>query len=87
MPMHPLCKRDWTTTAQLDIKHQGATVSWPPRNWREMDSDVKLMTVEYVAMFLALKKEFPRLGQRALLQKYHCHLKIVGENVTGKKAS
>ncbi|KAH3698339.1 hypothetical protein DPMN_085858 [Dreissena polymorpha] len=52
-----------------------------------MDSNVKLMTVEYAAMFLALKKEFPRMGQRALLQKYHCNLKIVGENVTGKKAS
>ena len=37
-----------------------------------MDSDVKLMVVEYASMFLeqALKKEFPRMGRRAMLQKY-----------------
>ena len=72
MPAVPSARREWAeTTVKFSI---GDTqIEWPPKNWKEMNSDKKLHAWEFVSTQLEflLTGSFPTMERIDLLDKYN----------------
>jgi hypothetical protein len=74
MPMCPPAQRDWSKVAELTLEREHGKLVWPPKNWRTLTADQRLMAHEYAALFLeqGTGNQFPaETSRRLLLDKYN----------------
>ena len=66
MPLFPPAKLEWETRS-VNIPSKKTSVEWPPKDWRSMTPDQKLMQWEFVAMTLnTANKDHARLERTEL---------------------
>ena len=71
MPLFPPAKREWRTQT-VHIPSERTSIEWPPKDWRSMTADQKLMQWKFVAMSLhTADKDRPRLERTELLAHYN----------------
>ena len=74
MPMCPPAQRDWCAVEEIKLERGNGNLIWPPKNWRTLSPDQKLMAHESAALFLeqGQSANFPAdLSRRTLLDKYN----------------
>ncbi|KAL4233936.1 hypothetical protein ACF0H5_005592 [Mactra antiquata] len=70
MPLCPPARRVWNRNIEFEIDN--LKITWPPKNWKELNAESKLFAMEQMALLLERKNspEFPKISKKLLCDKY-----------------
>ncbi|KAL3874493.1 hypothetical protein ACJMK2_037502 [Sinanodonta woodiana] len=74
MPLFPPARRDWDKEEIVQFTAGPLSILWPPRSWKKMSADRKLLSVEYVAMTLEASLtpgHIPNIDRSDLIDRYN----------------
>ncbi|KAK3581220.1 hypothetical protein CHS0354_024763 [Potamilus streckersoni] len=74
MPLFPPARREWQEDTAIHIPIGSSVLTWPPKGWKRMNSDQKLLQWEYASMLLENSIEKPlllSLNRGVLLDKFN----------------
>lgn len=74
MPLFPPARREWQDEAAIQIPIGSSVLPWPPKGWKRMNPDQKLLQWEYASMILenSFEKTLPlSLNRGVLLDKFN----------------
>ncbi|KAL3889939.1 hypothetical protein ACJMK2_002255 [Sinanodonta woodiana] len=74
MPLFPPARRDWDKEEIVQFTARPLSIRWPPRSWKKMSADRKLLSVEYVAMTLEASLtpgHIPNIDRSDLIDRYN----------------
>ncbi|KAL3889767.1 hypothetical protein ACJMK2_002095 [Sinanodonta woodiana] len=74
MPLFPPARREWQDDTVITIPTGSSRLLWPPKNWKQMSPDQKLLQWEYASMIVEnyIDKPLPSsLHRGALLDKFN----------------
>ncbi|KAK3609185.1 hypothetical protein CHS0354_013722, partial [Potamilus streckersoni] len=74
MPLFPPARRDWDKEEIVEFTAGPVSIRWPPRSWKKMSADGKLLSVEYAAMTLEASLtpgHIPNIDRGDLIDRYN----------------
>ncbi|KAK3606663.1 hypothetical protein CHS0354_021186 [Potamilus streckersoni] len=74
MPLFPPARREWQEDTAIQIPIGSSVLPWPPKGWKRMNSDQKLLQWKYASMLIenSIEKPLPlSLNRGVLLDKFN----------------
>ncbi|KAL3875673.1 hypothetical protein ACJMK2_033602 [Sinanodonta woodiana] len=74
MPLFPPARREWQDDTVITIPTGSSRLLWPPKNWKQMSPDQKLLQWEYASIIVenSIDKPLPSsLNRGVLLDKFN----------------
>ncbi|KAK3597594.1 hypothetical protein CHS0354_030138 [Potamilus streckersoni] len=74
MLLFPPARRDWDKEEIVEFTAKPVSIRWPPRSWKKISADRKLLSVEYAAMTLEANLtsgHIPNIDRGDLIDRYN----------------